>query len=329
MEKATINQSLSDKDISLLMDYINHELDEDEMASVEKRMLKDKVFFDAIAEQKSFNSLVPPRMAPVIDRERMSGVRWATHRALRNHSKKRVSFLSLVSQLWQAKISFRSQFASVLVAFGVGFMVSQTHLDNSNSAISDSTLLDSTMLPVTLIKNGDFEITDLSVDSIDSNSGAVKLTYSLASQTSLDGNIASRQIQGLLASTMRNDVSDDTRLQLIELLKGQTETSQMRDALSYSLLNDPNPGVRMAAAEVLVKNSHYSQVRNVLRQALKNDVNQGIRIQVFTALTQYSDEKETQEVFKDYSVNDSNRYIRELARVLVHSQNKAVANDSI
>lgn len=346
MNESKVGQNLSDKDISLLMDYINHELDEDEIASVEKRMLNDQMFSNAVAEQMSFNGLVPPGMAPMIDKQRMSGVHWSTRKALRKQSQKRASMLSLVSQLWQAKFSFQSQFASVLVAFAIGVMVSQSKLvspetglsnaDVSLSVISngaeshpEQALIDSNMLPVTLIKNGDFEITDLSIDSIDSNSGAVKLTYSLVSQTSLDGNIASQQIQGLLASTMRNDVSDGTRLKLIELLKGHTENSQMRDALSYSLLNDPNPGVRMEAAEALVKISHYSQVRDVLRLALKNDVNPGIRIQVFTALTQYSDEQETQAVFKNYSVNDSNQYIRNLARALLHSQNNAATNNSI
>lgn len=336
------NSSLSQSDQSLLVDYLYCGLTEAEILNIEERIKSDPIFAQAVTQQKEFDSLIPLGSAPLIDNQRMSGVHWSTQRALRQQKGRRFSITSLMNTVWQSKVSMRFQLASVMTAFVVGFIIAQPELgsdlfDGESDAIrataqtepATDQSADLSMLPVSLIQNGDFEITNLSLDSIDSRSGAVKVTYSLVSQTSLNGNIKSQEIQGLLASTIRNDVSDGTRLALVRLLKDQTDTTQVRDALSHSLLNDPNPGVRMAAAESLVKISHKTEVRDILRQVLKNDTNPGIRIKAFQALTKYSAESETQKTLKESSLHDNNQYIREQAKNLLNMQTKTTQSNSI
>jgi hypothetical protein len=325
---------LNEQDQALIIDFMSGNLSQTEVHALQKRLANDSVLAAGLRNQQVLESIVATGSAPFISEARMGGVRWSTHKALRKQASKRsyllTSIFTSLTNLWQAQVSFKAQFASILGAFGVGYLIASSFNllpDKNGSNEFDVTQLASTtspienvMLPVNLIKSGDFEITNLSVDSINQSSGAVNLTYTLSARTSLGGNIENPTIQGLLASTIGSDVNDSTRLSLVELLKDHAETSQVRKALSHSLLNDPNPGVRMAAAESLVKLSHNSDVRDILRQALESDVNTGIRVEAFKALTEYSQEKATQQTFKQFSVNDSNQYIREKSRRLVRSK---------
>ena len=338
------SSKLSKTDQSLIVDYLYGELNQSQTSAVEERIKIDLQFAEAVAQQKQLEQILPVGAAPVINKDRMQGVHWSTHRALRQQNQSRWSLLNIVSSIWQCKVTMKVQLASIFTAFAIGWLVSQPSFNASSTTLdevaietksflttpsSEQRSAENAMLPVKLIKQGDFEITNLSLDEVDAQSGMVNVTYSLIAQTSLKGNIANPDIQNLLATTIKNDVSDGTRLALVDLLKDQTDTEHVRDALSYSLLNDPNPGVRMAAAESLVKLSDNSQVRESLRQVLKSDINPGIRIKVFQALAKYSSEIETQKILEQFSQKDNNQYIREQAKSLLKQQKSNSQNNSI
>jgi len=323
---------LNEYDQHLLIDIIGGKLNQAEVESFNYRLAEDKILAKECKRQFELDSILPVGTAPYIDPARLKENHWSTHRALRQQVSGSLSVASLFGNLWNIQVSMRSQLVGVIVAFGAGLLIATTDSSNvplSNLAVDSSeqsfiakkltqkTTLELNMLPVRMIKEGDFEITNLSIDKIDQQSGAITLTYSLTSQTSVEGNIANPNIQGLLASTIRNDVRDATRLSLVEVLTQHVETSQIREALSNSLLNDPNPGVRIVAAESLVKLSRDSEVRKVLRKSLETDVNPGVRVKAFQALVEYSSENETQQTFKQFSINDSNQFIREQAKKLV------------
>lgn len=317
------NSQLSERDQQLIIDYLMDELDDIQKTAFEARLKSDTNFAQQVSAQSQLENFLARGSQPVIDKKRKEGVHWALKKSLRKQAGVNKSFWLALKNLVNLQVTFKAQFASMLATFALGFIVANSYslekeqkLTELSKSLKAEQLKESavSLQPVKLIQPGDYEITDLTVDSIDRSSGAVQVTYSLASQTKVNGKLDSPEIQSLLASTMKNEVSDATRLDLVEILKDHSETKLVREALSHSLLNDPNPGVRMAAAESLAKLSHDKTIREILRKALTNDVNPGIRVEVFQALVQHLDDKETLKAFKDYSVNDSNPFIREQAR---------------
>ena len=320
-----INQ-LTEQDQQLIIDYLVGELDDIQRTAFEARLKSDTHFAQQVSAQSQLDHILARGSQPVIDQKRQEGVHWALNKSLRKQASENQGVWFALKNLVNVQVTFKAQFASMLATFVLGLLVADAYssknepvfAENSNRTIPEKYQeVAAALQPVKLIQPGDFEITDLTVDSIDPSSGAVQVTYSLASQTRVNGNLDSPEIQSLLASTIKNEVSDATRLDLVELLKDHSETALVREALSHSLLNDPNPGVRMAAAESLAKLSHDKNIRDILRKALTNDVNPGIRVEAFQALVQHLDDKETLRAFKDFSVNDSNPFIREKARKLV------------
>ncbi|MCW8875574.1 MAG: HEAT repeat domain-containing protein [Kangiellaceae bacterium] len=318
-----VNQisQLSEQDQQLIVDYLLGELDEIQTTAFEARLKSDTDFAQQVSAQSQLEGIMARGSQPVIDKKRQEGVHWALNKSLRKQAGDSQSFWSALKNLVNFQVTFKAQFASMLATFALGFMVANSYQAGNEPKVAETSeemrRAGYELQPVKLIQPGDYEITDLTVDSIDPSSGAVQVTYSLASQTVVNGKLNSPEIQSLLASTMKNEVSDATRLDLVEILKEHSETALVRETLSHSLLNDPNPGVRMAAAESLALLSHDKKIRDILRLALTNDVNPGIRIEAFQALIQHLDDKETIEAFKDFSVNDSNPFIREQARKIV------------
>lgn len=310
----------------LILDYLYNELSNQQRQLFEQRLEKDADFAELFERQKQLAQLIKPGTQPFIEKDRMDGLHWSLHRRLLKESKKQHSLFSKLTNIRHLQMNFSTQLASMLLTFTLGFLLAGSEFsDDKNDLESGMTsekisFVQRQSEPLTLIENDDYEIFDLQLTQLDPETGQVKVAYSLASQTQIEGNISDQKILNLLSTTMKNKVSDSTRLELVEVLKEHTKIVQVRDALSYSLLNDPNPGVRMAAAESLALLSQDKDIRRVLRMALQNDINSGIRIEAFQALIQHLDDKETINTLKQHSINDSNYYIRQQAKKLTDKQ---------
>lgn len=311
-----MQSSLNEYDQQLIIAYLYDELSAQDKLAFEARLQNDPALRNAFQQQQQFDDLLAPGTKPILDDKRVDAVSWSLRRKLRKNATSKPTVGRLLTSLWSMQITFKAQFASMLVAFAVGFLfANQTSPDNNDVILAEAT---KPAGPLQFIQQDDYEITDLQLSQVDPKTGKVKVTYSLASQTELDGNLQSKEIQALFATTMKNEVSDSTRLDLIELMKNYASSEKVQELLSYSLLNDPNPGVRMVAAESLTKLTHDKAVRTVLSQALKEDINAGIRVEIFQALSQHLDDQEILNTIKEHSTQDSNLYIRRQAQLLVN-----------
>lgn len=317
---------LNEHDQQLIMAYLYDELSDEDKLAFEARLKSEHGLQKALEQQQQFDELLAPGVKPIIENKRMDAVHWSLQRKLRKQAQQKQSFGKFLASLWSMQVTFKAQFASVLVAFVIGFVIAnQSPQNNQQTSLAQSPEQQS---PLQFIQQDDYEITDLQLSQVDPQTGKVKVTYSLASQTELQGNLQNQEIQSLFATTMKNEVSDSTRLDLIELMKDYASSEKVRDSLSYSLLNDPNPGVRMVAAESLAKLSHIKSVRSVLNQALREDINSGIRVEIFQALSQHLDDQEILTTIKNYSTQDSNLYIRRQAQLLVNADDKRPARQN-
>ncbi len=157
----------------------------------------------------------------------------------------------------------------------------------------------------------------------------VKLSYTSVTESQLNASLNDDKTLALLSQAMRNDLADETRLQLVEVLKQYLGRPSVIDSLSYSLLNDPNPGVRMLVAESLAALSSQPEVRDTLRFALAKDINSGVRISAFNGLIQHLEDAKTIKLLKNKSLKDSNLYIRNKAKELVKTQISQQHNNQI
>jgi hypothetical protein len=326
-------------DQAFILAYLYDELSSQRRLDFEQRLQTDPLFCSLYHQQLELEAVMKPGTQPIIDDKRMDAVHWSLQKQLRKQVTKQRSLFGMLANLWQTQVSFKAQFASMIATFTLGLLLAQGGLFSNDAEDSGSERLVAAQdfdsqgaetqsdVPMSLIKDNDFQITDLQLKKFDPSSDKVQLVYSLESRTRVDGNIANGEIQQLLASSLKDDVSDATRLDLIEVLKNYAEFEQVRDALSHSLLNDPNPGVRMVAAESLSKLSADKSVRRVLLNALQNDVNPGVRVEVFQALLGYLSEQskpdqDTLEVLQNYSVRDSNQYIRQQSKSLLNQNSR-------
>lgn len=308
---------INEHDQQLIMDYFYNELSAEDKADFEMRLKSEPALERAFSQQQQFEELLSLGTKPVIENKRADVVRWSLQRRLRKEATQKQSIGQFLSSLWSMQVTFKAQFASVFAAFVIGYFVANQSFSDTEEVMLASHTQQQGALQ--FIRQDDYEITDLQLSQVDPETGKVKVTYSLASQTEVDGNLQNQEIQSLFATTMRNEVSDSTRLDLIELMKDYSSSERVRESLSHSLLNDPNPGVRMVAAESLAKLSHMKSVRGVLSQALREDVNSGVRVEIFQALSQHLDDQDTLMTIKEHSTQDSNLFIRRQAQLLINN----------
>lgn len=148
------------------------------------------------------------------------------------------------------------------------------------------------------------------------------MSFSLASETRLSGNVADTGIHQLMAVALQNDIDPAARIDSINALLTVSDGTDVYEALIYVLRNDLNPGVRYQAIQSLVALAHEEQVREALRFALTEDVNPGVRLEAFEALAN-NPGSQTLAVFREQMENDSNEYLRAQARNIVEGTGDA------
>jgi hypothetical protein len=251
----------------------------------------------------------------------MQGNRWLLRQNLQKESRPRFSLQQWLTGLTRRPLTVAFQGAAMAMTFMLGIFVSNP-ADIQNPSLPIGEVASAGSSPLTLINDEDYEIYQLKVNHYDAMTGNIDLSFALASETRLQGNVADQQISQLMAVALQDDIDSASRLDTINALQSVISGNYVHEALIYVLTNDQNPGVRYQAVQSLVTLSGEERVRDALRFALREDVNQGVRVEAFNALTNYRDEQ-TLAVFREQMDADSNEYIRAQSRSIIEDFDNA------
>lgn len=313
-----------------LVQYLYGDLEGEELKRFEQELADNSQLSQMLEREQRFNSAVPVGVQPAIDEERLQGNRWLLRQNLQREARPRFSFARMIRDLTQRPLMLTFQAAAMAMTFVLGLFVAGAPTDQLPGAVSSglTSSVASNLNPLSFVDEDDYEIYQLSVNSYDAVTGDIDLSFSLASETRVTGNVADQNVHQLMAVALQNDIDSASRLDTINALQPVITGDQVYEALIYVLTNDQNPGVRYQAVQSLVALSDQERVRDALRYALREDVNEGVRVEAFNALSEYRDE-ETLAVFRQKVDADSNEYIRTQSRAIVEEVEGTPTEDLI
>lgn len=313
---------------ALAVRYLYGDMTDLERQAFELSMKESEALRSVMAEEEQFHRFVPVGTAPVIDEQRLQGNRWVLQRRLQRLSSENV-LSKWLRETIQQPLRAGMQLTAMAATFALGVFVATDSVTDPMGQPALSSVA-STQGPLDLIGAEDYEIYQLEINSFDEASGEIDLSFSVASETRLTGNVRDSEINGLMAVALQNDIDSSARLDTVGILRSVMTGPQVYQAMIQVLRNDPNPGVRYEAVQSLVALADEAEVRQALRHALSEDVNPGVRLAAFDALSEYSEEEETQALFRQRVDNDGNEYIRNQARSLTEgTANAALLDGSI
>ena len=298
----------------LIMDYLYGELSDDQRQQFEAALAENLAFNALFEAELKFDASIPIGTSPAIDAERIEGNRWLLRQKLKKAAREGFSLKQLLAGLMQRPLTIAFQGAAMAMTFVLGVMVATP--ESVDVATGEVIAAASEPSPLRLINDEDFEIYKLKVNSYDAATGDIDLSFSLASETRLSGNVADASINQLMAVALLDDIDSASRLDTINALQPVVNGDKVFNALIQVLTTDPNPGVRYQAVQSLATLTHEDKVRDALRYVLQEDVNPGVRIQAFEALVPFQDEA-TLAVFRRQMDSDSNEYIRAQSRSII------------
>lgn len=310
-----------------VIQYLYGGLSGSELQRFEQELVDNPQLAQMLEREQRFNSAVPVGVQPAIDEERLQGNRWLLRQNLQRETAPRFSVTQALRNLTQRPLMVAFQGAAMAMTFVLGLFVAGFGTQPGSATDSAPSLVQG-MSPLSLLSEDDYEIYQLQVNSYDAMTGDIDLSFSLASETRLRGNVADQNVSQLMAVALQDDIDSASRLDTINALQPVISGDQVYEALIYVLTNDQNPGVRYQAVQSLVALSDQERVRDALRYALREDVNEGVRVEAFNALSQYRDE-ETLAIFRQKVDADSNEYIRTQSRVIIEEAEGSSTDDLI
>lgn len=303
----------------LVISYLYGDLSAEEIRQFEAEIETNATLKQVLEQEQRLDSAIPIGIQPQIDEDRLHGNRFMLRQNLQRENRTRFSLRQWLQGLTERPMTLAFQGLAMAATFVIGILVATpSELQSPAAAGPQLVAIDSEagMSPLALINDEDYEIYQLKVNDYDAISGDIDLSFSLASETRLVGNVADQQINGLMAVALQNDIGSSSRLDTINALQPVVSGDQVYQALIHVLTTDQNPGVRYQAVQSLVQLAHEAPVRDALRYALSEDVNQGVRVEAFQALVNYPEE-ETLEIFRQKMDIDSNEFIRTQARTII------------
>ena len=301
----------------LVIQYLYGDLSAEEIAQFEQELKSNSSLQQILHEEQRLDSALPVGMQPHIDADRLQGNRWLLRQNLERENRTRFSIKQWVESMTARPVTVAFQGLAMAATFVLGILVATpAGIQNAAPDAAQLASSDADLSPLALINDEDYEIYQLKVNEYDALTGDIDLSFSLASETRVSGNVADQGIYTLMAVALQHDIDSASRLDTINALQTVASDNRVLEALIHVLINDQNPGVRYQAVQSLVDLAHEERVRDALRFALRKDVNQGVRVEAFNALTNYQDEK-TLAVFRQQMETDSNEYIRMQARSIV------------
>jgi len=296
----------------LVFRYLYGDLNEQEKQRFEAGLDSNPQLQSLLAEEQALEAMIPRGSAPLIDEGRLQHNRNAVLQKLTSQHSEGQSVTSSMLALLQRPGWLAAQTAALALAFVLGGMLDSTSVN--------APALASQISPLDLVGDEDYEIYSMQINAFDAQSGAIDLSFSLASESRFIGNVADTGIRVLIDAALRNNIEDADRLEAVEILQyaslNSSDEIQVSDGLIYALGSDNNPGVRYSAASSLAAHADNENVRGALRQALSEDSNPGVRMVAFDALAQNPDPS-TLALFRQRMEFDSDTYIRDQARSII------------
>jgi len=303
--------------------FLYGELGADEVARFEAELDSNAQLRQLLEDEQRLNSAIPIGVQPSIADDRVQGNRWLLRQNLEKEIRTGFSVKQWLQSLSDRPLTVAFQGVAMAATFGLGlYVASPSNTQNTVADVAQVAAIEPIQFqsPLDLVNDEDYEIYQLKVNNYDATTGDIDLSFSLATETRLTGNVRDQNIHGLMAVALQSDIDSASRLDTIEALHlviiEQGSSDMILDALVYVLSNDQNPGVRYQAVQSLVQLAHKERARDALRYVLSEDVNQGVRVQAFQALVSYPDDK-TLAVFRQQMEKDSNEFIRSQARLIV------------
>ncbi len=304
-----------------IISYLYGDLPAEDVARFERELETNPALKDAFEEEQRLNSALPIGMQPQIDEDRLQGNRFMLRQNLQRENRTRFSLKHWLQDLFSRPLVVAFQGGAMAATFVLGILLaSPSAVQTSDSGVGQLLAADTRagLTPLQMVSDEDYEIYQLKVNNYDVVTGEIDLSFSLASETRLTGNVADQNIYGLMAVALQGDIDSASRLDTINALQPVASGDKVYEALIHVLTHDQNPGVRYQAVQSLAQLAHQESVRDALRYALSEDVNQGVRIEAFQALVNYPDEQ-TLAVFRQQMNTDSNEFIRAQARTIVEA----------
>ena len=311
----------------LVIQYLYGELDAEESRQFEEELQTNSELQRLLETEQRFDSAIPIGSQPLIDEERVQGNRWLLRQNFQRETRSSFSISQWIRSMMDRPVTIAFQGAAMAMTFVLGIMVATPNSQNQDTTASGIPEI-AQVSPLSLVNEDDYEIYQMQVNNYDAMTGEIDLSFSLASETRLTGNVADENVHQLMAVALQNDIDSASRLDTINALQPVVSGNQVYEALIYVLTNDQNPGVRYQAVQSLVALTDEDRVRDALRFALREDVNQGVRVEAFNALSNYRDE-ETLAVFRQKVDADSNEYIRTQSQLILESLEQPADNDQI
>ena len=300
-----------------VIEFLYGDMDAQERDRFARDLAVDPELQAVLDEEQQLNAVLPPGVQPFIDEQRLQGNRWQLQQRLLRETRQRSLFAAWFDALRERPLTVAFQGGAMAMTFVLGLLVA-TPPAAPGADVIGTPAVQQVSSPLAFLSDDDYEIYQLQVNSFDAATGDIDLSFSLASETRLTGNVADQGINRLMAVALQDDIDSAARLDTIHALREVSAGNDVYEALIQVLINDQNPGVRYQAVQALVNLTHEERVRDALRYALQRDVNQGVRVEAFNALADYRD-PQTLQVFREQMENDSNEYIRTQARSIVES----------
>lgn len=306
----------------LVIRYLYGDMNDSETAEFDSELKANGNLQRALEEEQRLNSALPLGTQPFISEQRIQGNRWLLQQNLQKENRQQFSLQGWIQGLTERPLTVAFQGMAMAATFVLGIIIaSPSELAPTTPGIEIAANAEAN--PLDLVNNDDYEIYQLKVNGYDATTGDIDLSFSLASETRVTGNVSDQQINRLMAVALQDDISSSSRLDTINALHPVSSGSDIYEALIYVLSTDQNPGVRYQAVRSLVELTHEDKVRDALRRALLEDVNPGVRVEAFEALASNPDQQ-TLEVFRQQMDTDSNEYIRAQARTIIEESDGAV-----
>jgi len=303
----------------LVIRYLYSDLTAAQTIQFESELESNSQLREALKAEQRLDSAIPIGTLPRIYTDRVEGNRWLLRQNLQKENRTRFSLTQWLQELGNRPLTRMFQGVAMIASFVLGIMIA-TPATLGNPVQSTQLVAATESSPLEFIGAEDYEIFQFKVNNYDATTGDIDLSFSLASETRLSGNVADQDIHSLMAVALQGDIDSASRLDTINALQAVISGSEVSQALIHVLMNDQNPGVRYQAVVSLVELANQEQVREALRYVLSEDVNEGVRVEAFQALANYPDDQ-TLDLFRQQMDVDSNEFIRAQARNIVAASN--------
>ncbi len=282
--------------------YFYDEMDDQQRADIEARMVVCSSCKEAFASMESLSLTVPRSPSIEIDATTLDAIRNATSRRLQAEQ------ASYRSRLLIPRLGHRMQWSAIAVAAVAIFFIGRISIDTSSLAPTVASDLASQA-----------HVSDIDFDS---DRGLVQIQYESALQTSITGDMSDSRVQALLGRALMDGENPGSRLSAARAVSeanflGIRPDQSLITALLQVLSTETNGGIKLQTLKAL-NSLHRSapvaeDVKQHLVDILLTDANSALRIEALKVLTRSELVSIEMQSVLEAARQDNNPFIRRQA----------------